>query len=315
MIDPVERPSYGSLAAPAPQATESRRRSIVPWLIAAAALAFAVGLLANPWFERNVRAHLPGASTAADDSRLAALQARLDILEAARRTAPSLDPGTARVANQLDDVEDAQATVEQRLAELERQLVELRARSDASLAMVTQGVDRARTVLLVGSLRRALEGGQRIDAYEAALRARFGRTYPGETAALLALGRAPVTSGRLKQELDRLSPVIERAALDDANWWDSLRQGLASVVAVRRAGEPGMDPSSRLRFASHQLAAGNVSAAIAAMSSLPLDAQRTAAAWFVAARRYQAGMQALEALEIAALTPTDEVPLTAPTNL
>ena len=75
-----ERPVYGSLhGAPADMAPP-RRRPIAAWVIATIAVAFAIGLLANPWFERNVRSRLPGMRSTASDvaasQTIAALQAR-----------------------------------------------------------------------------------------------------------------------------------------------------------------------------------------------------------------------------------------------
>jgi len=318
MIDPVERPEYGSLSAVPVAAPEPRRRPWLSWLITAATVAFALGLLANPWFERGVRSYIPGAASGApsESATVAALRSRIDALEAARGAAPApgapLATSDAQVANQLDDVEDAQASVEQRLSNLQAQVAELRARTEASLGVVTQGAERAQTVLLVTALRRSLDAGARLDAYEPALRARFGRTHPAETAALLALGRAPVTPERLAADLARRSATIERASLDGAGWWQQLRQNLAGVVSVQRAGEAAADPSARLRFAVRQCEAGNVDAALNAVAALPPPARRAAAGWIAEARRYAAGTRALAALEVAAMAP---VPPAQPTTL
>ncbi|MGB7406815.1 MAG: hypothetical protein WA906_14100, partial [Pacificimonas sp.] len=52
-----------------------RLTPVFPWLIAVAAIFFAVGLIANPWFEREVRTRLPWVAQEAD---LGSISARLD---------------------------------------------------------------------------------------------------------------------------------------------------------------------------------------------------------------------------------------------
>lgn len=305
MIDPLDRPEYGSLSAPPPAAPEPRRRPVLSWLITAAAVAFAVGLLANPWFEQNVRSHLPGGRPP-EASPVTALQSRLAVLEASqRRPAPA---GAAQMATQLDGVADAQASVEQRLADLEREVAELRARTESSLQTVEQGAESARTALLVGALRRAADRGQRLDSYEVPLRARFGATHGADVTALLALGRAPTTPDRLAASLARLSPTVERASLEGQDWWAQIQVAFAGVVTVRRAGDPSADPASRLDLARNRAAAGDIEGAVALISALPPAARRAATPWLTDARRYVGGMRALASLELAALTPAAVAP-------
>lgn len=316
MIDPTDRPVYGALHSPPPPqpAARPRRRSVLPWLIAAIVLAFAVGLLTNPWFEQNVRSRLPGGppAAAADDAasrELSALRARLASLEArARRPAPAL---TDRPAGSLPlaGSAEAQASVEARVAELQAQVAELRGRTDSSIAVAAEGAERAQTALLVAALRRAVDGGQRFDAYEPALRARFGTTHPNEVAALLALGRRPLSHGQLAQSLTLLAPSVDQAEAEGRSWWDSLQQGLSAVVAVRRADAPAVEPAAQLKAAEARAAAGDVEGALRLVAFLPPSSRNALAGWTTEARRYLAGTQALAALEVAALAPA---PVTAP---
>ncbi|MDO9488160.1 MAG: hypothetical protein Q7J32_07270, partial [Sphingomonadaceae bacterium] len=200
-----ERPVYGSIhGAPAGMAAP-RRRPILAWLIAAVAVAFAIGLLANPWFERNVRSRLPGMRSTASDvaasQTIAALQARIDSLEA-RTGAPSeRAPGDPAASAEIAGVAQAQASTETDLAELQAQVAELRGRTESTAAAAAEGAERAQTALLVSALRRAVEAGRRLDAYEPALRARFGASHPNEVAALLSLGQRPVEGGALARGL------------------------------------------------------------------------------------------------------------------
>lgn len=80
-----------------------------PWAITGIALAFAAGLLANPWFEARVRSHLPeplrsfGAAdgTAVSDAsgeQLAQLEARLAALESRPGGSADLQPLYERIA-------------------------------------------------------------------------------------------------------------------------------------------------------------------------------------------------------------------------
>lgn len=313
----AERPVYGSLhGAPADMAAP-RRRPIAAWLIAAVAVAFAIGLLANPWFERNVRSRLPGmrstASDVAADQTIAALQARIDSLEA-RQGAPAQralnDPAASA---EIAGVAEAQETTETDLAALRAEVAELRGRTDSTAAAAAEGAERAQTALLVSALRRAVEHGRRLDAYEPALRARFGVSHPNETAALLSLGRQPVEGGSLSHGLARALPAIERADAEGRGWWESFRHGLAGIVAVRRADNAALDPQSQLRFAMARAEAGDIDAALRIVGGLPPSSRRALAGWTAEAKRYAAGMNALATLEAAALNAVPAAPAPAAT--
>lgn len=317
MIDPTDRPVYGALHSPPPAepAAPPRRRSALPWLIAAVAVAFAIGLLTNPWFERNVRSRLPGSAppaVEAQSAELATLRARLASLEA-RSARPATDPRPAG-ALPLAGSAEAQASVEARVAELQAQVAELRARTDSSIAVAAEGAERAQTALLVAALRRAVDGGRRFDAYEPALRARFGTTHRNEVAALLALGRRPLSHRQLAEALSRRAPSVEQAGAEGRGWWDSLKAGLAGVAAVRRADAPAVDPKSQLKAAAARAAAGDVEGALRLVAFLPPASREALAGWSAEARRYLAATQALAALEVAALAPAPVPVPAAPTT-
>jgi hypothetical protein len=315
-----ERPTYTSLARP-PQETApevSRRRPVLPWLLAVVAIAFALGLLANPSFERAVRARIPGVAngdvSAAEAAELAALRSRLAVLEARPQPAPPRalnDPAVsdpvaeeqlAEVDSRVDTVAQAQAGLDPRVADLEAQVADLRRRIDTSVSAASDGAERAQTVLLVTAMRRAIDAGRRTDALEPALSARFGGSHPSETAALIAFGRAPVTAEQLRFDLERLRPTIEERVEASGDWWSSITRGLTAVVAVRRDDDPA-NPSVRIARASRRLAAGDVEGAFAQVAALPPAPRSAAAAWLSNARRHVVATQALARLEIAALTP------------
>src|SRR3712207_9449882 len=89
-IEPV-LPTYTSLTRPLDVPAEApRRRAVLPWLLTAIAVAFAVGLLANPWFEHAVRGRLPGMPTADAPAGAAAVG-----VHPARSPAPQGGPGSS----------------------------------------------------------------------------------------------------------------------------------------------------------------------------------------------------------------------------
>ncbi|MCH8683964.1 COG4223 family protein [Pedomonas mirosovicensis] len=119
-----------------------------PWAITGIAIAFAAGLLANPWFEAEVRSHLPeplrrfgtaetGSATGASGEQLARLEARLAALES-RPAGASADlqplydrlaqlearPGALPAEGAAPAV-PADASLSQRVANLEARLATL----------------------------------------------------------------------------------------------------------------------------------------------------------------------------------------------
>ncbi|MFC3714525.1 hypothetical protein ACFOMD_18310 [Sphingoaurantiacus capsulatus] len=308
MIDPTdrpERPTYGVLhAPPEPKLPPSRGRPIAAWIIAAVLLAFAIGMVASPWFENSVRSRLPGArasdSDIAKDEALAALQARLDALET--RTT-RIQPRVATAPGGGGASLEMQAATEVRLAELQAQVAELQASTDSTVAAAEEGAERAQTALLVAALRRGIEGGQRLDVYEPALRARFGASHPNEVAALLALGRRPLTATQLAQSLARTLPTVERAEAENRSWWDGVKHNLAGIADVRRADEIPRDAAASLRLAAQRAGSGDIDGALRAVAVLPVESRRPLDAWRLEARRYVAGLNALAALEATALMP------------
>ncbi len=118
-------------------------RSVLPWVISAVLLAFALGLIANPWFEASVRSKLPplpaalgttvvpvsqaAAGSPASAAALASLQNRLAALEkhpvvdttAPRGAGGALAGGAGTVASATTG---GSADIAQRLARLELRL-------------------------------------------------------------------------------------------------------------------------------------------------------------------------------------------------
>lgn len=275
------------------------RRAVFPWLIAAAFFAFALGMIANPWFEREVRSRLPfTAQVAADEAKLPALigqaesqvgqleqlEARLDRIERGKGPA-----GTGINAGDMGILVQRLAVLEQRLAELDRQ-------SGAAL----QNAGRAEGMLLVLASRRAIETGQPLGVIEGMLRDRFGGTQPKAVATLVAASQAPVTLAQLQAEMDALAPALKQQA-GGSSWWATISSELSNLVSIRHAGAPPSKPADRLAIARTQLHDGNVGAALAQVSRLPPVLRDRASGWIIKARRYVAALEALDMLETVAL--------------
>ena len=313
-------------AAPPPRAP----RTVAPWVLSAALLAFALGLIANPWFERRVRSQLPGFAEAvpaspevlaAQQRSVAALQARVAALEirskASSGAAPLVGPvpanegeRLARLEARLDNSERTAPASEGRMDKLAGEIATLTGRVDASaaatqatLTSATTAADRAQTVLLLAATRRALEGGARLGTIEPALRRQLGAANPQPVEAIAALGAAPVTLASLRQGFDTIRPQLGGAPVASApatGWLASLSATFDSMVHVRDA-SPGNPTEVRVERAAAALRSGDVTTARDQLAALPAPARARATGWLTAADRYLAGMRSLAALESAAL--------------
>ena len=295
--------------------TQQPRRSVVPWLLVAMLLTFALGLIANPWFERSVRSQIPGfadetprnavapAAVAALEARLRAVEARpVQPLAATAAVDPQASERVAAVEARLDGAERSGDAVTARIDTLTGGVAALTGRVDANagqtvltLQAARVDADRAQAALSVLAARRALEAGRWSPGLATPLRTLFGATQGAQVEAVAALGGAPVTAATLRRDLARLRG---QAPAPDAGWWGRLTASLANVVDVReRSDTAAADPLAR---ADAALARGDIVGAVAAVERLPRGPG--ANAWLAAARRWQAGWRALATLEEAALT-------------
>jgi hypothetical protein len=316
-------------------------RSVLPWLISAVLLAFALGLIANPWFEHSVRSQLPGivgapdtiapattgmsaASSAASSAAITTLQARLTALE----THPAADVAgklgdsnstaasevatadrLARIESRLDAAEHGSPPVTARLDQLTAAIATLSGRLDvaaqAQQAVVVSGTaaaDNAKALLAVLATHHAIEGGTRLGALEAPLRQQLMATYPAAVEAVAALGRDPVTLAGLREGFDRLRGQLTGEPPPSGDWRSSLDAALATIVRVHPA--PKTDSvTASVAAAAVALRAGDVAAARDRLAALPTVPRARAAAWLMAADRYVAGMRGLAALDAAMLAP------------
>lgn len=314
-------------------------RSVLPWLISAVLLAFALGLIANPWFEQGVRSQLPrlgpaltppatalaAAPPAATTAAIARLQNRLAALEARPAEAstafhgasPGAAPGDTtdiaerltRLEAQLDASAHASPAVTARLDQLTGAIATLSGRLDtaaqAQQAITISGTaaaDHTQAVLAVLAAHHAIDSGARLGALELPLRQHLAANFPGPVEAVTALGAAPVTLAGLRQSFDRLRPQLGDEPAPVSGWRASLSAAVATIVRVHAS--PRISPGSiTIDAAAVALRAGDVATARERLRLLPLPARARAAGWLAAADRYVAGTRGLAALDAAMLTP------------
>ncbi len=315
-------------------ATASPPRAVLAWTLTAALLAFALGLIANPWFERSVRSHLPGfaptvtptmADVTALETRIAALEARPLV-----RAVPAGAPADPAVGERVARVEGAMATLSAALPaatarsdKLASDLAALAARVDANAGATAAALDsatataaRAEAMLVAAAVRRQLAAGARLGPLELTLRRDFAAHSAPQVEAIAALGTAPVTLASLRAGLAALRPALtgsSSAPGSARDWWDNLRDGIAGFVRPAAA-TSGTDPAARIERADRDLAAGDVGAAVAEIAALPPVLKTRAGPWLSAADRYQAGWRALAELDTLLLDPLPPAPVTPPSR-
>lgn len=295
------------------------------WIALAIVLALLLGMLANPWFERQLRGVMPDAlqdqlpkAQLADEERIRAMQARIDALEAGAlaRPAPPEPGAAAPSAAPGPEAVDRPAPSDARLAAVEAALDRLAAadvgtaerldRLAADLAAATGGsrqlIDGVRELLLLSATRRLFDSGRTLGPLVPALEQRFALADPDAVAALSAWNSAPVTRQSLAT---RLAARADEAAPADG-WWARVGARLASLVAVR---PPDAVPARSLAQARAALSAGDLDAARAEMAAAPATIEGKS--WLADARRLADAEIALARLEQAAASSVATV-ATAP---
>jgi hypothetical protein len=315
MNEPFERSDIGEatvaaterlrarlMTAGAGKTEPKRRGNGLAWAVAATLLAFAGGLIANPWFEQSVRGRLPFLP-AEPAVATAAIEQRLSALEQRRQGAPV--PASERLARTEARVESSTDQIQrdaQRIDELNRQLAQLsarvaaeEARDAAVVAAVQVSADRAESLLTILLLRRAVADGRPLEALLPATHRLFEANYGDEVTALEALSAAPVTRVQLARELAGLADAAPGRARPD--WWRAFMRRVETSFSAR----PGDGPVAQ---AQTVMAHGDVAAAAAALRrSTALRGNGKVRGWLAAADRLTAGEAALMTLEAAAAAP------------
>ncbi len=314
-----------------PTGNEPRGGSRMAWAISLFLAIFIVGLLGSPWLEAQLRGALPGfnalpGSPARLDDRQDAADRRIRALEqqmAALKAAPKANAGVAAAADstELARLEERLANLgtlrtqdDQRIDYLTAEVARVATRVDetqrntnASIAAAASGAERAQAVLLITTVRRALETGQPLGALEASLRQTFDTAPPATLDAVQRLAQTPASLPLLQQQLTRLAPAL--AVQTDSNssqtgLWAQMQSALSDMVVLRRSDTTrAPDTASLLTRAEGRLERGDVAGAITVVRQMPIAVQRRAGNWLAAAQRHVAGMKALADLEQIALAP------------
>lgn len=284
---------------------------IWPWAIAGLLLAFVLGLLGSPRFERELRGQLPAPlqserATPADP-RVAELVARVDRLEEmAGRQGAALQPPVdeAGLGARLQSVETRAIAAEANDQNLAARLDALAAEVARTNMAVVETDMRTRDLFLLAVARRMLDAGRPLTPIERTLENRFRKVDGAALDALAAWTSAPQTKRTLQDRLKAVEQLPEAADL--RSWWDRLTSRLAGLVTVRdHAAQSAADPDVLLAQALAAMEAGDTNLAIAALGVGDGDGEAVwppaVRQWVIDARTLVAAEDALARLETNAL--------------
>ena len=170
---------------------------------------------------------------------------------------------------------------------------------------------KAQALLVAFAARRAVEKGMALGYIEGELNRQFGQSQPRAVSMIIAAAHQPVTRDKLISDFDTIAPQLTGVPADKS-WWDSFSSGMASLIIVRKAGEPSPDPVQRAARAREMVAGGRIDQALAEVARLPN--RDKAARWIADARRLIEAQRALDLLEAAAILPRAPAPLPTPTE-
>ena len=157
---------------------------------------------------------------------------------------------------------------------------------------------RADALVVAFAARRAIDRGVALGYLENLLVDRFGAQHQQAVGTIIAASHQPVRLNDLIAQYETLGPDLRRGGPQDS-WWTNFRRGFGSLVEVRRADRPAMNPDARYGRALQRLSSGDVDQALAETMRLPGAAN--APDWVAKARRYIAAHRALDEIESAAL--------------
>jgi len=302
----LDRLSARSLSARRAKATTQKERSIWPWIMGALALALLVGMIASPWFERQVRSQMPAAlqdeQSVSVDPRVDELVARVARLEA--------QPGAGVVAVPGAVIPDDMAPIVGRIAALESQAAALQS-SDATVAARLEqlaidlqrasgtaeaGDRQVRDLYLVSVARRMVESGRPLGPVQSALSARFSAQDAAAMDSLERWSMVPQTRASLAARLSTMDEaVVAPAAPGTLGFWDRLMARISGLVTVEDGTVAGVVETDVLAAAGKALASGDVALAVSRLQQAKPSAVRDQ--WLADARALVAAETALDRLE------------------
>lgn len=301
------------LSGSPPPAAKPRGRGALPWVIAGGLFIFTAGMIANPWFEANVRGVLPftqsatvvaASDTAAVETRLAKLETTADSaaapvpVERLARSEAKIETSSDQIAREADRVDRLTSEV----AALGATMKADHARAESALTTATVSADRAQAMLVLVLARRAVDAGRSFGALDPLLHQSFEAGYPAAVKAVSALGADPVTLVSLRRDFDAMRASIggQPGARARLNWWEALTTKISSVVGGTATGEVAPDVAAQAA-----LQRGDIVAAATQLRRLPGPRHAELSAWLAEVDRLQLGTQGLAVLENATLLPPE----------
>lgn len=225
-----------------------------------------------------------GASASAD--RFGRLETRVDALDRQQtQTLSRVDNLSAEVAGLTVRVEDARGETNTRVRQAERLARD------------------ARSVLLIGRARSALEAAEPLGGLEPSLRAALGPQADDDLDQLSAGMRTLSSPADLRRRFEALKPSLlaeagaESAA--DRNWWQNFVAGLSDIFTIRRSGtvDDGDTNEQIVDRISAELSQGDIAGAVAEYMRLPEGVRARGTRWLRDAVNYDRTEGAIERLE------------------
>lgn len=184
------------------------------------------------------------------------------------------------------------------------------ASTDVAARAAAANAIRAEALFTALAVRRELNRGLPLGPLELQLRAHFGASQPAAVNAVINAARQPVTLEDLRFSLDTIAPTLMTGTTSEGVW-NAVGRELKGLIVLRRESTPNPRPSARIVRARRLIDSGQVEAALAEVARMPGVASATS--WTDAARRYIGARQALNTLELSAMTPVS-APAPALTN-
>ncbi|MCU0728898.1 MAG: MICOS complex subunit MIC60 [Sphingopyxis sp.] len=187
------------------------------------------------------------------------------------------------------------AELSARVAMLEERLARITMAADSA----SGNVARAEAILVAFAARRAIDRGVGLGSMEAQLRLRFGDTQPNAIESILSAAADPITREELAARLQGIRSVA--LADSDSGWLTRMGNSLSSLIKIRRADAPSLEPVQRFDRATRALSIGQLDQAIVEVETLPGHSNAAVQYWLRDARRYHNAHRALDIIETAAL--------------